>query len=105
MYLGLDDLFLISTVITMNLQITIEILKKRGCYLARTPELDFVSQGKTPEEAKKNLLEVIKIQFSEMKELGTLIDYLSECGFETRGNRLVSQFEIVDFSKSTVSVA
>jgi predicted RNase H-like HicB family nuclease len=40
--------------------------------LARTPELDFISQGRTQEEAKRNLFEVVKIQFAEMKEMGAL---------------------------------
>ena len=56
----------------MELNITIEIRKKGNWYLARTPELDFISQGRTREEAKKNLLEVARIQFSEMREMGTL---------------------------------
>lgn len=56
----------------MDLQITIEVIKRESWYLARAPELDFVSQGKTSDEAKKNLLEVIQIQFKEMREMGTL---------------------------------
>jgi len=39
----------------MRLQLTIEILKKGDWYLARTSELDFISQGRTPDEAKKNI--------------------------------------------------
>ncbi|MEK6544985.1 MAG: hypothetical protein AABZ28_00430, partial [Nitrospinota bacterium] len=68
----------------MRLQLTIEIWKKGDWYLARTPELDFISQGRTLDEAKRNLLEVIRIQFKEMREMGTLEDYLLECGFETK---------------------
>jgi len=49
-----------------ELHITIEIWRKGNWFLAAAPELDFVSQGRTLEEAKKNLLEVIKIQFDEM---------------------------------------
>lgn len=56
----------------MKLQLIIEVWKKGKWFLARAPELDFVSQGKTPEEARKNLLEVINIQFEEMKNMGTL---------------------------------
>ncbi|MEW6007515.1 MAG: type II toxin-antitoxin system HicB family antitoxin [bacterium] len=66
----------------MKLKLTIEIWEKGNWYLARTPELDFISQGRSQEEAKKNLLEVIKIQFAEMREKGTLEEYLLECGFE-----------------------
>ena len=88
----------------MKLQLTIEVWKKGNWYLARAPELDFVSQGKTPEEARKNLLEVIRIQFKEMKEMGTLEEYLVECGFETKGDKVIPQSEIMGFEKSMVSV-
>lgn len=88
----------------MRLQLTIEVWKKRGWYLARTPELDFISQGRTQEEAKESLLEVIKIQFTEMKEMGTLEDYLFECEFEKRDNDIISKTEMVGFEKSMVLV-
>lgn len=88
----------------MRLQLTIEVWKKGDWYLARTPELDFISQGRTFEEAKRNLLEVIKIQFAEMKEIGTLEDYLLECGFETKDNDIIPRQEMVGFEKSTVFV-
>jgi predicted RNase H-like HicB family nuclease len=88
----------------MRLQLTIELRKKGNWYLARTPELDFISQGRTREEAKGNLLEVAKIQFNEMKEMGTLEDYLLECGFETKENDIIPRAEMVEFEKSVVSV-
>lgn len=85
----------------MNLQVTIEVWKKDNRYLARTPELNFISQGETTEEAKKNLLEVINIQFKEMKEMGTLNDYLAECGFASNENTIVSHSEMIGFERST----
>jgi predicted RNase H-like HicB family nuclease len=88
----------------MNFQITIEVTKKGTWYLARIPELDFISQGRTQEEAKKNLLEVLKIQFDEMRALGTLEDYLNECGFEMKGNEVIPKIEIVGFERSMVSL-
>ncbi|MBI3752878.1 MAG: hypothetical protein HY266_02385 [Deltaproteobacteria bacterium] len=88
----------------MRLQLTIELWKKGDWYLARTPELDFISQGRTSEEAKKNISEVIKIQFAEMKEMGTLEDYLVECGFETKNEDIIPKAEIVGFEKSMVMV-
>ena len=48
------------------LNITTEIWRKGNWFLASAPELDFVSQGHTSEDAKRNLLEVIKNQFDEM---------------------------------------
>jgi predicted RNase H-like HicB family nuclease len=88
----------------MELNITIELRKKGNWYLARTPELDFISQGRTREEAKRNLLEVARIQFTEMKEMGTLEDYLLECGFETKENDIIPRAGMVEFEKSVVSV-
>lgn len=88
----------------MRLQLTIGVWKNGDWYLAKTPELDFISQGKTQEEAKNNLLEVIRIQFKEMKEMNTLKDYLLECGFEINDNDIIPHTEMVQFEKSVVSV-
>lgn len=64
----------------MNISFNIEIVKKGKWYIARVPELDFVTQGASVDEARKNILELIDIQFEEMKEMGTLNEYLEECG-------------------------
>jgi predicted RNase H-like HicB family nuclease len=88
----------------MELKITIEIAEKGGAYLARAPELDLISQGPTLEEAKRNLLEVITIQFHEMKEMGTLDEYLAECGFIKKDNQVISTQEVVGFEKAKVVV-
>ncbi len=88
-----------------TLNITIEIWQKGSLFLAGAPELDFISQGLTFEEAKKNLLEVIKIQFDEMTEMDTLEEYLAECGFIVKGDSIIPQKEIVGFEKSVVMVA
>ena len=88
-----------------KLNITIEIWQKGNLFIANAPELDFISQGNTFEEAKNNLLEVIKIQFEEMTEMGTLEDYLSECGFIIKGDVIVPQKEIMGFEKSVIMVA
>ena len=58
----------------VDIPLTIEVWKKGKWFIANCPELDFVSQGRTVEEAKKNIKEVIGIQFEEMKEAGTLPD-------------------------------
>ena len=75
----------------MKLNLTIELWKKGRWYVARSPEFDFISQGKTGEEARKNLEEVIRIQFQEMTEMGTLEEYVRECGFEIRDDFNVRQ--------------
>lgn len=84
--------------------LTIEIWKSGKWFIAKAPELDFISQGNTPEEAKKNLLEVIKIQFEEMRKMKTLNEYLLECGFEIKEGELIPQKEIIGFEKYTISV-
>jgi len=89
----------------MQLKVTIEIWQKGNWYVATCPELDFVSQGPSPEEARRNLLEVIDIQFEEMSALGTLEDYLLECGYVRGDGILFPQSEMVSFEKSAVQVA
>jgi len=88
----------------MQLKITTEIWQKGRWFVAKCPELDFVSQGKTAEEAKRNLLEVIQIQLEEMTALGTLDDYLLECGYVREKGSFTSQSEMVGFEKSVVQV-
>ena len=89
----------------MKLKTTIELWQKGNRYIARTPELDFVSQGKTVEEAKKNLLEVIGIQFAEMKEMGTFEDYLAECGYVIKDDTIEPENEMIGFERQMLQVA
>ena len=88
----------------MQLKITTEIWQKGRWFIAKCPELDFVSQGETPEEAKANLLEVIQIQLEEMATLGTLDDYLLEYGYVRKEGSFESQSEMVGFERSAVQV-
>lgn len=89
----------------MKLEIFIEVWKKGQWFLARAPELDFISQGKTAEEARKNLIEVISIQFEEMRNMGTLDEYLFEYGFEIKNKELVPQSEMISLEKSVIMVS
>jgi predicted RNase H-like HicB family nuclease len=88
----------------MDLKLTIEIWDKGQWYVARCPELDFISQGNSPEEAKLHLLEVIQIQFEEMSRLGTMEDYLSECGYILEESTLVPQSEMVRLEKAAIQL-
>ncbi len=83
----------------MDLHITIEIWQKGKWFISKCPELDFISQGETREEAKKNLLEVIQIQFEEMDEIGTLDEYLAECGYEKKNDMFIPKVEMIGFEK------
>lgn len=51
-------------------------------YVSYSPELDIAACGETVEQAKSNLIELIGINIEEMKELGTLDEFLREAGFE-----------------------
>jgi predicted RNase H-like HicB family nuclease len=88
----------------MQLKVTIELWQKGNWCIARIPELDFVAQGRTLEEAKSNLMEVVKIQFEEMRVMGNLEEYLAECGFEIRGSTIEPIHEMLGFEKQTVQV-
>jgi predicted RNase H-like HicB family nuclease len=89
---------------TMKLQISIQIWRKGSWFLAKCPELDFISQGRTKEEAQKNLMEVIEIQFEEMTRMGTLDEYLEECGYSMHDGFPLPQPEMVGFEKLEMQV-
>jgi predicted RNase H-like HicB family nuclease len=89
----------------MKIKATIELWQKGKWCIAKVPELDFVAQGKTVEEAKKNLQEVINIQFAEMRKMGTLDEYLAECGFVIKDENVEPENEIIGFEKQVLEVA
>ena len=60
---------------------TVEVWKEGGMFTAYCTELDTASCGHTPEEAKKNLEEVIVIQLEETARLGTAKDFLGLFNF------------------------
>jgi predicted RNase H-like HicB family nuclease len=80
------------------------VWKKGKWFIANCPELDFVSQGRTVEEAKKNIREVVGIQFEEMKEAVTLHDYLAECGFIAEDNQFFTMNEMVSLERQDLQV-
>lgn len=88
----------------MQLKITIEIWQKGQWFISKCPELDFISQGTSPEEARRNLLEVLQIQFEEMAALDTLEDYLSECDYVRENGSFTPQLEMVGFERSALQV-
>ncbi len=44
---------------------TTEISEEDGCFIARCPQIGTVSQGRTKEEALKNLLEATELYLQE----------------------------------------
>ncbi len=63
-------------------------------FIAYCPELDIPACGVTIVEAKKNLIEVINIQISEMKKLGTFKENLEKAGFD-----LANKLEVISLDK------
>ncbi len=82
---------------------TLEIWKEGGMFTAYCPELDIASCGHTPEEAKRNLREVIKIQLEETAKIGTLRDLLAEAGYVIEDEVLKTEKKIVGFEELSIS--
>ncbi|MBN1662883.1 MAG: type II toxin-antitoxin system HicB family antitoxin [Deltaproteobacteria bacterium] len=57
------------------------LVKKEKWYVANCPVLDISSQGKTEDDAKKNLSEAIASFMISCHERGTLDAVLKNCGF------------------------
>jgi predicted RNase H-like HicB family nuclease len=83
---------------------TAEIWKEGNMYTSYCPELDIASCGHTPEEARKNLQEVITIQLEETKKMGTLDDLLSESGYTRDGDVVRTGKKIVCFEELRIPV-
>jgi predicted RNA binding protein YcfA (HicA-like mRNA interferase family)/predicted RNase H-like HicB family nuclease len=68
----------------MRIKFTEELWKEGGMYVSYAPELDIAACGETVEQAKANLVEVISINFDEMKKMGTLDAFFADAGFNVR---------------------
>ena len=83
----------------MKIKVTEEVWKEGNMYVSYCPELDIASCGKSIEESKKNLKEVISINFVECQKMGTLNEMLQDAGFtEDQNNVLLARKELVSFS-------
>ncbi len=72
-----------SIAITLTAKLPIEIKKKVKWFVASCPALDVVSQGKTEEEAKKNIAEALTLFLRSCLERGTLDAVFRQCGFKS----------------------
>jgi predicted RNase H-like HicB family nuclease len=89
----------------MKVKVTEEIWKEGNMYVSYCPELDIASCGESVEESKKNLKEVISINFEECQKMGTLNQLLQEAGFtEEQGDVLLNRKELVGFSPIEVGI-
>jgi len=89
----------------MEMNITIELWQGENGFVAKCPELELAAPGKTREEARENLLEIMEIRFQEMVKLGQLNDSLPERGSEKHDSTVTSQVELVGWEKRLVKVA
>jgi len=89
----------------MRIKVTEEIWKEGGMYVSYCPELDMAACGESVEEAKRNLKDVISINFVECKKMGTLDQLLQEAGFsEDQGSIMQVRKELVGFSPLEVGI-
>ena len=89
-----------------NLIVTEEIWQEGNLYTSYCPELDVVSCGRSIEEARKNLLEVIQIQLEETARLGTLKEFLENAGYnlESIESTLQLDKQIIAFDQMKVPI-
>ena len=87
-----------------NLVVTEEIWQEGNMYTAFCPELDVASCGRDVEEARENLLGVIKIQLEETARLGTLKAFLEDAGYDLATTKPTLQLDkqLVAFNQRTV---
>lgn len=67
-----------------ELKVPVEVYKGSTASIARCPIFDVSSQGKTPAEAKKNLVDALTLFVTTCFEMGTLDEVMKECGFKPR---------------------
>ena len=67
------------------MKLTVRIKKGEKYFIARVPELGVTTQGRTKEEAKKNLKEAVQLH------LESLIEYMIDRGnVMVKGNKIIS---------------
>ncbi len=67
-----------------ELKVPVEVHKGSTAFIALCPIFDVSSQGKSPVEAKKNLVEALFLFVTTCFEMGTLDEVMKECGFKPR---------------------
>ena len=89
----------------MKIRLTEEIWKEGNMYVSYCPEFDIASCGEDVHQAKKNLIEAIRINIEETKKTGTFEQFIEECGLEEiNGDMLGVRKELVGFTPIEVAV-
>lgn len=65
-----------------ELKVPVEVHKGATAFIASCPIFDVSSQGKTPAEAKKNLVDALLLFVTTCYEMGTLDEVMKACGFK-----------------------
>lgn len=65
---------IIKCIVGVIMKLTVKIWKGEKYYIAKVPELGVTTQGRTKEEAKKNLREAVELHLEAM------VDYMLEHG-------------------------
>lgn len=100
-------------VIHFRMKIPAEVKREGNWFVSRSPHLDVYSQGQTPDEALKNLVEALQLFMESCFERGVLEQVLKDCGFRpahdvhvnTRHHREQDQYVDVDVPFSLVANA
>ncbi len=89
----------------MIIKLTEELWKEGNMYVSYCPELDIASCGESVEKAKKNLKEVISINFEEAQKIGTFEQLLEEAGFTENQEAILSlRKELVGFTPIEIAI-
>ena len=67
--------------VKFEVEVPIEIKKRKKWFLASCHVLDVHSQGETEAKARKNLVEALQLFITSCFERGTLDAVLKQCGF------------------------
>ena len=65
-----------------SLIFTEQLFREDGIIIAYCPELDVSSCGHTEEEARSNLQTALRLFLEEAARMGTLLEILSEAGYD-----------------------
>jgi len=70
-----------NKIIILTAHLPFKIKKRSKWFVSSCPILDIYSQGRTEQEAIKNLEEALSLFFISCLEIGTLDQILKNCGF------------------------
>ncbi len=72
---------------TVQIDYTVHIWEESGTFIAHAMPLDIMSNGDTPDEARRALDEAVSLFFKTARDAGTLNEILEESGYVFDGSR------------------